>query len=410
MNQETNDVKLGSVNEDEASVEPPVDNQKQSFVKQRGSRWKVSFGRVLLTVAAVVSLFLGWFWWSFLRMPGESFQRAARQQLEENDPVGLLSNDSSPNPMDSNPAARSADESSLQEMPADPVADLQQRLSNYVIHLSETVGERNLGNYQSLCEAADYIDAEFAKFGYPTERQTYRARGLDCFNIEAEIKGTTAPDQIVIIGAHYDSVVGTPGANDNGSGVAAMLALAEHFRDLQPERTLRFVAFANEEPPYFQTENEMGSWVYARRCRQRDENVVAVLSLETMGYFTDQPKSQKYPGPLALLYPSTGNFVGFVSNLDSAQLQRRVIKTFREHAKIPSEGASLPQELPGVGWSDHWSFWQEEYVGVMVTDTAPFRYPHYHLESDTPDKLNYPEFAKVVEGLKFVIVDLCKAE
>lgn len=277
--------------------------------------------------------------------------------------------------------------------------DFAPTLKSHVTHLARKIGERNLRKYNQLNLAADYIHAEFAKFGYEPKRQTFQVKGLDCHNIVVEIEGSKAPDQIVIIGAHYDTARGTPGANDNGSGTAAMLVLAERLSKFEPERTLRFVAFTNEEPPYFQTVDEMGSWVYAKQCRRKQEDIVAVLSLETMGYFTDEPNSQNYPPPLNHLYPSTGNFIGFVGNVPSTMLQRTVLKSFIQNSDVPCEGASLPGTLPGVGWSDHWSFWQEGYAGIMVTDTAPFRYPHYHRRSDTPEKINFPVFAKVVEGL-----------
>jgi Zn-dependent M28 family amino/carboxypeptidase len=194
-------------------------------------------------------------------------------------------------------------------------------------------------------------------------------------------------------------VLGAPGANDNGTGVAAMLALARRFSGQKPRRTLRFVAFANEEPPHFQTA-EMGSVVYAQRSRERSENVVAMLSLETLGYYDDAQGSQVYPPPIGLFYPSTGNFVGFVSNVSSRKLLRDVVGDFRSHTRFPSEGAALPAVIPGVGWSDHWAFWQAGYPALMVTDTAPFRYPHYHTGADTPDKIDYERLARVVAGLE----------
>jgi hypothetical protein len=151
----------------------------------------------------------------------------------------------------------------------------------------------------------------------------------------------------------------------------------------------------------------MGSWVYAKRCRQRQENVVAMLSLETIGYFTDEPDSQKYPFPLGLVYPSTGNFIGFVSNMgQSAKLVRKVIKLFREKCKFPSQGGTIPGFIPGIDWSDHWAFWQEGYPALMVTDTAPFRYPYYHDSDDTPDKLDYERMARVVKGVEEVVAEL----
>ncbi len=162
------------------------------------------------------------------------------------------------------------------------------------------------------------------------------------------------------------------------------------------------MAFANEEPPYFQTP-AMGSVVYARRCRERGEQVVAMLSLETIGFYSDQPGSQHYPVPFGLLYPSTGDFVGFVGNTASRALVREAIGVFRASARFPSEGVAAPGALPGVGWSDHWAFWQEGYPAVMITDTAPFRNPDYHTRRDTPERLSYAPMARVVAGLERVV-------
>ena len=211
---------------------------------------------------------------------------------------------------------------------------------------------------------------------------------------------------IILVGAHYDSVYGSPGANDNGSGVAALLALAHRLAGRPNEKTLRIVAFVNEEPGYFQTP-QMGSFVYASRSREHGDQIEAMISLETIGYFSSQSGSQKYPVPgLALIYPRTGNFIGFVSNVGSRSLLRNVIGDFRREAQIPSEGGALPAMVPGVGWSDQWSFWQHGYPGIMVTDTAPFRYPYYHSAGDTPDKLDYDSMTRVVAGMEKVILHL----
>ncbi len=279
------------------------------------------------------------------------------------------------------------------------------RLKEILVHLSETIGERNLRKPEKLNEAADFIFKSFAKSGYSPERQTFQVAGMECVNIVVEVKGTTYPDEIILAGAHYDSVQGSPGANDNGTGTAALLLIAEKLRDKKFARTLRFVAFSNEEPPYFQRDGYMGSWVYAKACRERGDDLQVVISLETMGYFTDEPQSQKYPPLLAALYPSTGNFIGFVSNLESRQLLQDTFIKFRKHCQIPSERAALPGELQGVGWSDHWSFWQEGYQGIMVTDTALFRYPHYHLDTDTVDKIDFDRYSQVVDGLTEVVAD-----
>ena len=192
--------------------------------------------------------------------------------------------------------------------------------------------------------------------GYQVRWDNYEVQGKTCSNLEAELGG--ASQKIVLIGAHYDSVFGSPGANDNGSGVAALLALARRFAGIHNSKTVRFVAFVNEEPFYFQSA-EMGSFVYAGRCRERGDQISAMISLETIGYFSNRPGSQRYPAPgLGLLYPRTGNFIGFVGNVASRALLRTAIDEFRRQAQIPSEGAALPPMVPGVGWSDQWSFWQ----------------------------------------------------
>ncbi len=281
---------------------------------------------------------------------------------------------------------------------------LREELQADVLKLAGEIGERNMWHYTQLNAAADFIENSFSRAGLQPRRDSYEMHGQACHNIEAEIRG--ASPRILLVGAHYDSVLGSPGANDNGSGVAAMLALARRFVGRKTEHTLRFVAFVNEEPPYFLS-NEMGSFVYAGRCKARGDKISAMISLETIGYFSDAPHSQNYPSPgLGLFYPKVGNFIGFVGNVGSRALLRRSVALFRKHAKIPSEGAALPAFIPGVSWSDQWSFWRNGYPGIMITDTAPFRYPYYHSGSDTPDKLDYDRFALVVSGMQKVIEEL----
>ncbi len=289
---------------------------------------------------------------------------------------------------------------------------LRDQLHKDVATLASEIGDRNVSTeYENLCKAANFIEASFVKAGYKVSRQGYEvslhsSEGRECYNLEAEITGSEKPDEIVIIGAHYDSLEGTPGANDNASGVAAVLELARAFADSKPERTLRFVAFVNEEPPFFQSD-DMGSFVYARRCREHDENVVAMLSLETIGYYTDEKDSQNFPvGLKDFVFPTTGNFISFVGNIESHNLLCGVTDVFRQYAKFPSEAACLPEQIPGVAWSDQWSFWQNGFPGIMVTDTAPFRYPYYHTHEDTPDKINYDSFAYLVDMLKMVVAHL----
>ena len=308
------------------------------------------------------------FWWAMIRMPGRSFR----------------------GPLPPLTAAQTV---------------LRDELRRHVEKLAGEIGERNVYLPKKLAAAADYIEATFTNAGHTVARQSYVVSGETCHNLEVEIRGASRPEEIVIVGGHYDSVQGAPGANDNGSGTAAVLALARSAVLQKPVRTLRFVTFANEEPPFFWTTNQ-GSLVYAKRCRERGERIVAMLSLETMGYYRDEEGSQKYPFPLGAFYPSRGDFLAFVGNTASASLVRRCVKVFRAELRFPSEGGALPASLPGVGWSDHWAFWEAGYRAIEVTDTAVFRYPHYHLETDTPDKLDYDRFARAVEGVAKVIEDL----
>ena len=283
--------------------------------------------------------------------------------------------------------------------------DLRDALRRDVEKLAGEIGERNVWRYRALAAAADFLEASLAKHFYDVCRHGYEVAGVTCYNIEVEIQGADRADEIVIIGAHYDTVEGSPGANDNATGAAAVLALAHLLARKKTSRTLRFVEFVNEEPPYFQSPY-MGSVVYAKHCRNRGEKIVAMLSLETIGYYSDEKGSQHYPFPFGLFYPSTGNFIGFVGNTLSAGLVRDVVASFRSHTKYPSEGGALPGIIPGIGFSDHWAFWQEGYPGVMVTDTALFRYQYYHTRDDTPDKVRYDHMAKVVAGLERVVADI----
>jgi Zn-dependent M28 family amino/carboxypeptidase len=288
---------------------------------------------------------------------------------------------------------------------AAPDDGLPRALRADVVALAEEIGPRSISQADSLARAADYIERRLQTAGWAVTRQNYAVGGKTCANLQVERRGVSKPDEIVVIGAHYDTVPQTPGADDNASGVAALLALAERFAKFEPARTLRFVAFANEEPIYFQTEL-MGSRVYAKACKERGEKIVAMISLESIGYFSDEKKSQKYPAPINLFYPSRGNFLAVVGNRESNALVKRVAKVLKKTNALPIESASLPASIHGIGWSDHWAFWQEGYPAVMLTDTAPFRNPHYHRASDRPDTLDYVRLAAAVNGLETAIRDL----
>lgn len=280
----------------------------------------------------------------------------------------------------------------------------QDFLRRDIDYLAGVIGERNVYCYPKLCEAAAFIEESFRQSGYRPVRQEYEARDKKFFNIEVEIRGEDLAHEIIVVGAHYDTERGSPGADDNGSGVAAVLALSRWFADKKPRRTLRFVAFANEERPFLRTE-KMGSRVYARRCRERGENIVAMFSLEMLGCYSEERGSQ-WLSFFGLLYPSQGNFILFATNPSSRTLLRQATESFRQHTDVRYETITLPGFLPGARSSDHWSFWQEGYRALMLTDTAALRYRHYHKGSDTADKINYAFLAGICEGVKGLLANL----
>jgi Zn-dependent M28 family amino/carboxypeptidase len=262
----------------------------------------------------------------------------------------------------------------------------------------------NVAHPAALERVALYLEGQLHALGYQVRPQVFQAGGQQVRNIEAVIEPAAATAETLVVGAHYDSYGNAPGANDNGSGAAAVLELARQLADLRGRAALRIrlVLFVNEEPPFFKTD-AMGSLVYARRLAGSGEPVTGMLSLETLGYYSDAPGSQHYPFPLDLRYPDKGNFVAFAGTLSARGFVRRTIGAYRENARFPSEGGAAPAVLQGIDWSDHWSFGEVGIPALMVTDTAAFRYPHYHSAADTPDKVDYARLARVIDGLARMI-------
>ena len=282
---------------------------------------------------------------------------------------------------------------------------IRARLEQQVRALAGTIGERNSATPAALEQAALYVEGVLAELGYGVAAQEFDAGGRRFRNLEVTVPGASRAEEIVIVGAHYDCAPGVPGANDNASGVAAVLELARLLQGARLARTVRLVLFPNEEPPHFYSD-AMGSRQYTRRAAAAHERIVAMLSIETIGYYAHAPGSQQYPFPFNLLYPDRGDFIAFVGNFASHRVLRRSIGAFRRSAAFPSQGAVAPEWIPGVSWSDHASFWLRGYRAIMISDTAPYRYPHYHTEDDTPDKLDYDRMARVVTGLMGVVAEL----
>jgi len=285
---------------------------------------------------------------------------------------------------------------------------IRDALKRSVTQLAEPIGKRSVDYaYDSLKAAANFIETTLRSQGYDVHSYEFSVDNNTVRNLEVQIPGAKSPEKTLVLGAHYDTFGDSPGADDNASGVAALLELAGSLKDSKPDQTIRLVFFVNEEPPYFQTD-KMGSLIYAKQLHDQKVDVTGMISLETIGYYSDAESSQQYPAGFGVLYPYVGNYIGFVGNVGSRSLVRRAVKAFRQSAEFPSEGVAAPSRLTGIGWSDHWAFWQQGYKAIMVTDTAPFRNHTYHQPSDTPEKLDYDRMARVVAGLQKAVLKLAE--
>ena len=268
---------------------------------------------------------------------------------------------------------------------------------------------RHGGYPETLNAAADFIDQEFRALGFVVESHFYECDGAKVRNLIVEKKGSQPELSCIVVGAHYDTVVGTPGADDNASGIAGLLELARLLKDRPNTRTTKFVAFPHEEPPYFFT-HLMGSRQYAKKLKQEGQNVLVMLALEMLAY-AGEKHDQLYPAPLMRVlgrYPKYGNFIALVGNLRSLRMMSIVRRAMRQRGTIGVESLSAPGFIPPLFLSDHSSFWNAGFPALMVTDTAFLRNPNYHLPSDTPETLNYEFLAQVVEGL-FAVVEVLDA-
>ncbi len=284
---------------------------------------------------------------------------------------------------------------------------LRGRLRSHVRALAEEIGERHVWRPEALRAAADSIEQAFRDAGLEPRRLPVPSGGQVFHNLEVRLPGSGATDEILVVGAHYDTVRGTSGADDNASGVAVLLELARLLRGAELARDIRLVAFVNEEAPHFGSDT-MGSLSYAREARARGDAIVGMLSLEMLGHYSDAPGSQAYPPLLGLVYPDRGNFLAFVGNLRSRRLVRRVTGVFRRHAEMPSEGLAAPELLRDIFRSDHWAFWEMGWPAMMLTDTANFRNPHYHGPGDTWDKLDYARMARLTPALAETLAQLAR--
>ena len=286
-----------------------------------------------------------------------------------------------------------------------PLEVSSHRLRRDVEHLSQDLSPRNYGRIDNLDRAAAWIAQELGDAGLTVELQEYELPEGRYRNVIGFRQGLEAAGPVRVIGAHYDAYGDGPGADDNASGIAALLELARTKPPLRPRLSQYFVAFSTEEPPFFATES-MGSHAFARRLRERGVAVETMVALDLVGYYSDEPHSQRFPLPLlGLLYPREGNFVAVVGDLASGRDLQRLRRVLLSMTDLPVHTFRGPRAIPGLMWSDHWSFRQLGFPGVLVTDTAFLRNPSYHTAQDTADRLDYARMAELVRGLHALILD-----
>ena len=290
--------------------------------------------------------------------------------------------------------------------PREPPHARKARLEEVVSRLAADIGPRNIYHPRALERAADYIEVAFAQMGYRPWRQTYTARGHRFSNIVAERAAAVPSARTLVVGAHYDTHKDSPGANDNGSALASLLELARAAAARNGGQKLRFVAFTNEETPFTRTAH-MGSWVYARECRAKGEEIAGMVGLEMLGSYSDEPGSQRL-SLRGLLLPRRGDFIALVGNRRSRELMRTAAAALRQPGSVLVQAWTLPTHFPGAWSSDHWSFWKHDYPAVMVTDTGPLRYRHYHTREDMPDKIDFAWLEGVTNVLEALLADLAR--
>jgi hypothetical protein len=287
------------------------------------------------------------------------------------------------------------------------LGDMEKAIRTDVAYM-QGLGPRNSENdiaYSRLRQCEAWVLGRWRGQGYEVRRQVFTVKGRPYANLEIEFPGRSAPGKIVIISAQYDTLPGSPGANNNASGMAVLMYLSSMLRHYAPEKTLRLVAFVNEEDPFFGTER-MGSYQYAKRSHELHEDIDAMLSLDSLGIYTERPHSQKLPFPFSLFYPDRGNFLAFIGDLGSRSSIEVATRGFKKGSAFPIRAGVVPEWVEGAAWSDHLSFWKFGYPGIQVTDTGAFRSPYHTTKQDTMEKMDFKALARITAGMYYAILEL----
>ena len=300
---------------------------------------------------------------------------------------------------------------SLEDRMKAELPEIRKNLESDVATL-EKMGPRNSEDetcYRQLRYCEGWISRRWEAQGYSVKSQAFSVKGRDYSNLEIEIEGRTMPSEIIVVSAQYDTLPDSPGANNNGSGMAILFELSRLLRSHAPDKTVRLVNFVNEEDPFFGTE-AMGSYQYAKNAFQKGENIRIMLSLDALGIYNEEPGSQKLPFPFSLFYPDRGNFLAFIGNFSSRPFMKVTTRGFKKGSAFPIQAGVVPKWVKGADWSDHRSFWKFGYPAMMVTDTGAFRSPSHTTREDTMEKLDFGALSRIVLGMYCVIVDLAQKE
>jgi hypothetical protein len=292
--------------------------------------------------------------------------------------------------------------------PRDHLPELTHNLYHHVAVLSKEIGSRSLREYDKINQALNYIEMFLQGICFPYVLQSYRVDGKTFSNVVATLPGNDDPPEAIVIGAHYDTVWNTPGADDNASGVAVLLEMCRALQNYSPGKTIKLVFFTLEEPPIFDTES-MGSWIFASDAKARGENIVLMISLDMLGYYNDNEKRQQYPLPLMnLFYSTTPNFIVVAGDTRCRHMVASTADKIRRACHFKVEDLTAPRFFPGIKLSDNLSFWKMGYKALIITDTGFYRNPNYHTDSDTIDTLNFDKMTSLCEGLVAMTKDLSR--
>ncbi|HIE54976.1 MAG TPA: M28 family peptidase [Chromatiaceae bacterium] len=277
------------------------------------------------------------------------------------------------------------------------------KLESHVRMLSETLPAR-IGREENLKPTVHWIEQQLKPYG-KTQRQTYVVGGEKFHNILLDFGPNS--DEVIIVGAHYDTAHGFPGADDNASGVAVLIELAHLLSEARQELSMRveLVFYTLEEPPYFRT-NKMGSFIHASNLKDKQQKIRVMIALDMVGYFSDEQGSQHFPVPaLKYIYPDKGNFIAIVGNLNNTKAVRRIKRSFITATDLPVYSFNAPSFIVGIDFSDHLNYWKHGYDAVLVTDTSFNRNTAYHTTADTADRLDYVKMSRVVQSLYQAVLD-----